>query len=539
MLLGDEVAIYPQVRDSNVGEPGSSGRGIGAPSAAVKSLESYNTIVAACGHLLEQAGPAFVADPTGRLLHTNKALSALLPAMMESGVVLRGDSPRLNFISEVVAQANLRRAEPESRWQQAAPIALAIGPPEKQELYTANNFLLLDESGNVEVIAGLLSLSAPDSTISEEIRQTHERFDDISRLVSDWIWEVDSDLRLIFVSNRVTEALGFHPRAMIGRHISEIIEAGEALPNELSDPHARRPFRDIEVRFRHADGASRLFRFSAVPVFEPDSGEHCGFRGTAQDITDLRAREEALESSRSMAESANRAKSEFLATMSHELRTPLNAIIGFSELMQREAFGSLGNANYKDYVRDIYQCAIHLLELINDILDVSKIEAGRMELNEEEVDIVNIIQSAFRLVRERAAENDVKLTLALSENTPNLSADPRAVKQVLLNLLSNAVKFTPSGGSVVVNTALDGAGDFLVRVKDTGIGMTSDEVVIALTPFGQVESSLSRRYEGTGLGLSLSKGLVELHGGKLEIESVPQEGTSVTVRFPASRVVQA
>ena len=533
------MEIYPQVRDRNVSETGPSGRGLRSPSAAVKSLESYNTIVAACGHLLEQAGPAFVADPTGRLLHMNKAFSAMMPAMLQSGVVVREDSPRLDFIADVAGQANLQRAEPESRWQRTAPFALSIGPEEKKELYTAKTFLLLDEAGSVSVVAGLLALSAPDSTISEEIRRTQERFDDVARLVSDWIWEVDSELRLIFVSNRVTEALGFHPRALIGRHLSDMIEAGESLPSEVSDPQARRPFRDIEVRFRHADGGFRLFRFSGVPVFEPDSGAHRGFRGTAQDITDLRARETALESSRKVAESANRAKSEFLATMSHELRTPLNAIIGFSELMQREAFGALGNANYKDYVRDIYQCAIHLLELINDILDVSKIEAGRMELNEEEVDLVNVIQSAFRLVRERASENDVKLTLALSEHTPNLTADARAVKQVLLNLLSNAVKFTPAGGSVVVNTVIDERGDFLVRVKDSGIGMTSDEVAIALTPFGQVESSLSRRYEGTGLGLSLSKGLVELHGGKLEIESEPQKGTCVTVRFPASRIVQA
>ena len=533
------MAIHPQVHDRNVGALGASDQGLRVPNSAVKSLESYNTIVAACGHLLEQAGPAFVADAAGRLLHTNKAFAALLPAMTDAGLVVRDESPRLYFVGEVVEQASQRRSDSEGRWQEAAPLLLAMGPEDKQDLYTAKCFLLLDESGQVVVVAGLLSPSAPDSTIAEEIRRTQERFDDVARLVSDWIWEVDGELRLIFVSNRVTEALGFHPRAMIGRHLNDLIGEGASLPNELSNPHARRPFRDIELRFRHADGGARLFRFSGVPVFEPESGAHRGFRGTAQDITDLRARETALESSRKVAESANRAKSEFLATMSHELRTPLNAIIGFSELMQREAFGSLGNANYKDYVRDIYQCAIHLLELINDILDVSKIEAGRMELNEEEVDVVNVIQSAFRLVRERAAENDVKLTLALSERTPNLAADTRAVKQVLLNLLSNAVKFTPAGGSVVVNTAIDERGDFLIRVKDTGIGMAPDEVAIALTPFGQVESSLSRRYEGTGLGLSLSKGLIELHGGKLEIDSEPNNGTCVTVRFPASRIAQA
>ena len=208
------MAIYPQVRDRNVGEPGPAGRGLRVPNPAVKSLESYNTIVAACGHLLEQAGPAFVADADGRLLHTNKALSALLPALTESGLVVRDESPRLSFIGEIVQQASQRRSDPEERWQEAAPLLLAIGPEDKQELFTAKSFLLFDESGRVEVVAGLLSSSAPDSTISEEIRRTQERFDDVARLVSDWIWEVDDELRLIFVSNRVTEALGFHPRAM-------------------------------------------------------------------------------------------------------------------------------------------------------------------------------------------------------------------------------------------------------------------------------------------------------------------------------------
>jgi signal transduction histidine kinase len=233
------------------------------------------------------------------------------------------------------------------------------------------------------------------------------------------------------------------------------------------------------------------------------------------------------------AELANRSKSTFLATMSHELRTPLNAIIGFSEVMCAGTFGPLGSARYIDYCSDIHQSGRHLLTIVNDVLDLSRIEAGRMKLYREPVDVGAAVQAALAMVRERAEMAGVTVTREAAADLPPLSADNRLLKQVLLNLLSNAVKFTERGGSVAVSVSAGAAGGTEIRVADTGIGMTEVEIAVALTPFAQVDSKLAREYQGTGLGLPLAKSFVELHGGSLSVASRPGIGTTVAVWFPA------
>ena len=244
----------------------------------------------------------------------------------------------------------------------------------------------------------------------------------------------------------------------------------------------------------------------------------------------------SLVGAKEQAELANRAKSEFLANMSHELRTPLNAIIGFSEIMKDELSGPVNNPYYKEYVRDIYVSANHLLEVINDILDVSKVEAGKIELQETVVDLDNAIQSAMRLVIERAGEADVKIEFSPPPDLPRLYADARRVKQMLLNLLSNAVKFTPAGGRVTIETKTASDG-ITISVADTGIGIAEDKIAMVFTPFAQVDGSLKRKYEGTGLGLSLTKGLIEIHGGSIALESAPGQGTTVSLWFPRQRII--
>ena len=234
------------------------------------------------------------------------------------------------------------------------------------------------------------------------------------------------------------------------------------------------------------------------------------------------------------AEAASRAKSEFLANMSHELRTPLNAIIGFAEVIERETFGP-ASARYREYASDIHGSGRHLLQVINDILDLAKVEAGQMLLHEVRLDPALVMQGCVRLIKPRAAKTNVRLYTAFDPNLPVLLADEARLRQIALNLLSNAVKFTKPGGRVSISTGLDTAGEITIAVADTGIGMTPDEVRIALEPFRQVTSSLSRSNEGTGLGLPLTKTLVELHGGRLDITSVPGRGTTVTVIFPPSR----
>jgi signal transduction histidine kinase len=237
------------------------------------------------------------------------------------------------------------------------------------------------------------------------------------------------------------------------------------------------------------------------------------------------------------AELASRAKSEFLANMSHELRTPLNAIIGFSELMRTEALGPVGNAAYLGYARDIHESGVHLLSIINDILDLSKIEAGTVELREEHVEPAHLVQACVRIVKERAAAAEVTLVSTVADDLPLLLADERLLKQVILNLLSNATKFTPAGGRVTVRGAATADGGLALSIDDNGIGIDERDIERALTPFVQIDSSLSRKYSGTGLGLPLTRSLVELHGGALEIRSRVGEGTTVTVRFPPARVM--
>jgi PAS domain S-box-containing protein len=257
-----------------------------------------------------------------------------------------------------------------------------------------------------------------------------------------------------------------------------------------------------------------------------------------RDITDRIKTEERLIEAKESAELANRAKTEFLANISHELRTPLNAIIGFSDLMSREMFGPLGGDHYRDYANDIHQSGKHLHDVINDILDLSKIEAGKLELVESEVDLSSIVDRCLRVVYPRAKENGLKLETSLDEGLPPVLGDQRKLKQILINLLGNAVKFTERGGLITVQTGQDADGGVFLRVTDTGIGIAEEDLERALMPFGQVDGSMNRRFEGTGLGLPLTKSLVELHEGIFEIASVPGEGTTVTAIFPASRVIR-
>jgi signal transduction histidine kinase len=247
-----------------------------------------------------------------------------------------------------------------------------------------------------------------------------------------------------------------------------------------------------------------------------------------------------LEISVAQAENANRAKSAFLANMSHELRTPLNAIMGFSEVMKDQHLGPVENPRYLAYAGDIHSSGRYLLGIINDILDLSKIEAGKMSVDAaEEFPLRQALEASLSICGNLAEKFGVRLNVKLPPDHVRLLAVERMVRQILINLVGNAVKFTPLGGSVEVSGGHLTDGGYAITVQDSGIGMSEDDIAKALTPFGQVENKMTATHNGTGLGLPLAKAMLELHGGRLEIHSVPGRGTSVILKFPAGRVTPA
>ena len=246
-----------------------------------------------------------------------------------------------------------------------------------------------------------------------------------------------------------------------------------------------------------------------------------------------------LHAAKEAADAASRTKSEFLANMSHELRTPLNAIMGFSEIIQNEMFGHIDIPQYVEYARDIYGSGAHLLDIINDILDLSKVEAGKFELIEEHVAIEEVVFAVCNIVKGKADEKNLHIAPRLPGVMPKLHADKRALKQMMLNLLSNAVKFTPKDGEVSISASVAPDGAVELSVSDSGIGIAPQDMDKVLAPFGQVDSALAREHEGTGLGVPLVKAMIELHGGTLDIDSAPGEGSTVTLRFPPDRSIKS
>ena len=270
----------------------------------------------------------------------------------------------------------------------------------------------------------------------------------------------------------------------------------------------------------------------AAMSLEGTDGSHFSSDGWFETMASLiRARDQA--------EAANRAKSEFLAHMSHELRTPLNAVIGFTEMMENEMLGPIGHPRYREYLRTIRGAGRHLLALITDILEVSKIGAGKLELDNTEVPVARVIGDSLDWVEEAAANSGCRLSTVIMNRPPNLYADERRLRQMLVNLLTNAIKFTPAGGEIILRAKVASDGGFVFSVADTGIGIAPGNIPTVLEAFGQVESAFDRQNEGAGLGLPLTKALVEQHGGTMEIESELGVGTTVRLRLPAQRVMHA
>jgi PAS domain S-box-containing protein len=347
----------------------------------------------------------------------------------------------------------------------------------------------------------------------------------------------DEQFRFVYVNDAFGALLGRSPAELIGRTDYDVVPPDQAAFFQSIDAKVLangEPHETEESLSR--PGGAEYWILTRKSILEVPGGDRYVV-GVISDITQRKRMENDLRAAMVQAEEANRAKSQFLANMSHELRTPLNAVIGFSEIIKDERFGALGEVRYRDYAEDIHRSGVHLLQLINDILDLTKIEAGKHEVHAAPCDLARAIAEGVRLVRDLANHNGLTLRHSPEDGLPLLLADERALRQVIVNLLSNAVKFTPRGGGIDIGARLQDDGALAIRVTDTGIGMAPDDIPLALSPFRQLENSWGRKYEGTGLGLPLVKALLELHGATLQIESELGKGTTVIARFPAHRTI--
>jgi PAS domain S-box-containing protein len=377
----------------------------------------------------------------------------------------------------------------------------------------------------------------------EGVRASERQFRSLTGSIPGAVYrcKLDPDWTSVFMSDAMSEISGYT--------VAELGEGGTTRYAELIDRDDRAacdpivlaaakrgdPF-VVEYRIRRKDGSLRWVQERGRGILG-DDGQPMFLDGVVFDISERKAAEAELLRTKDHAESANRAKSEFLAMMSHELRTPLNAIIGFADMVIQEMYGPLGSERYRDYLRDIRSSGTHLLDLINDILDLSKAESGQVDLHESIIGVEQLIASSVALVALRAQQGGVEIVTDIAGDLPGLRADERKVRQVLLNLATNAIKFTPPGGRVFLRARLAGGGLQLV-IEDTGIGMSSADIPKALSPFGQIDSPHNRRHAGTGLGLPLTKRLVEAHGASFEIRSEVAVGTVVTIEFPAARLAE-
>lgn len=398
---------------------------------------------------------------------------------------------------------------------------------------------LAARGGSIVALLGAGLLAAGRIKADQALRQAVSRFTDVLEVSADWIWETDAEHRFTFISQRAHDISGSTPEGLIGKRRTEVLRRSsnqEDIAAHMADLFARRPFHGF-AHWTETVNGRRCFSISGKPLFD-SKGRFIGYRGAGRDATDQALIEEELARAKKEAERANRAKSEFLSTMSHELRTPLNAVIGFSEVIGDELFGPVGHKKYREYAQDIQASGHHLLDMINDILDISRIEAGKLELAQAPVSISAVIEQAMQMIEESARNAGVRIETDMRANLPQFTGDRRAMTQVLLNLLSNAVKFTARGGVVSIRAELAEAG-ITLQVSDTGVGIPANQLATLAQPFVQADNQTAASQGGSGLGLYLVRRLVEEQDGAFRLESEEGQGVTATVTLPQSRLMSS
>ncbi|MCH7550590.1 MAG: PAS-domain containing protein [Proteobacteria bacterium] len=443
--------------------------------------------------------------------------------------------PYWEAFKEIVAKANLRACWSQPIFSAGGDVlgtfAMYYGEPRKPSP---------SDLEIIETSARLAAIAIERKQIEDALRQSEERLRGAIGSLQEGFALFDAEDRLVALNDEYRN---------VSPGSQEILERGGTFEDVIRAHVSRGTISEAEGReeafiqeriAQHHNPGPPIIRqftdgswFMIKEVRTPEGGIAVSFIN----ITELKQAEAALREAKEEAEFANRAKTEFLANMSHELRTPLNSVIGFSDILKNLPAESFDNPKHREYIDDINESGKHLLQLINDILDVARIERGLLELNETKLDVTLLVASCQRLVNDRAFEAGLKLTAEVAKSLPALLADELRTKQILLNLLSNAIKFTPQGGSVKLKADIDSKNRFLFSVIDSGIGIAPEDIETVLSDFGQVDGSMTRKYDGSGLGLPLSKKLAELHGGELIIESELGAGTTVTVLFPKERTI--
>ncbi|MFJ5370714.1 ATP-binding protein, partial [Bosea sp. CER48] len=405
-----------------------------------------------------------------------------------------------------------------------------LTPEEAEEAELAAEFAAEEAESAARVEALRLDAEARDDRIAELTA--------VLDTATDGVVTVDDRGRILSL-NKAAEALfGYDQREVTGE-LFTLLFAGESHAPALDYLEGLKGGGVASVLNDGREVVGRVRQGGKIPLFmtmgQIAHGAEPRFCAVLRDITAWKKTEGELVDARKAAEMASAQKSDVLAKISHEIRTPLNAIIGFAEVMAEERFGPIANERYKEYLRDIHQSGGYVISLVNDLLDLAKIEAGKLDLDFASVNLNEIALSTVSLLQPEAQRGRVVLRSGLSPKLPPVVADERSIRQIAINLLSNAVKFTDAGGQVIISTALGDQGEAILRVRDTGIGMDDDELKLALEPFRQVPTT--RRAGGTGLGLPLTKALVEANRAAMSITSVKKEGTLVEITFPPQRVL--
>lgn len=372
------------------------------------------------------------------------------------------------------------------------------------------------------------------------LEESEERNRAVLETVPDGIVTIAAHGLIEDLNPAAVKIFGYSRDELIGRNISMLMpepfssEHDRYIDNYITTGEAKIIGKGREVPGLRKDGT--VFPL-AIAVGEISGKGEKRFTATMRDITDQKNAEKSLHLAKEEAETASLTKSEFMANMSHELRSPLNAIIGFSDSMKMKVFGPLGNAKYDEYIVNIHESGQHLLDLINDILDLSVVESGNLTFRETDIDILKLANASLNMIRPRAEQKRIRIKADIPPDIPMLLADERRCKQILINLLTNAVKFTPKGGDVILSAGLIDTGGLFISVTDSGIGMSKEGLETALTAFGQIRDTSAKTHEGAGLGLPLAKSLTESQGGTLSIESDQDKGTVVMIRFPKEKIV--